>query len=376
MARIRSTHPGQWTDEDFVECSPLARLLCLGLRNEADDKGIFEWKPKGMKMRLLPADNADVDGLLAELVANNQIKGFEHQGKKYGAIRNFRKYQSPKTPNDVYPIPDDFRIYVGLKAKKKGTTSENGTDKDGPISETQDDNEGSISEMGGKTPEQMEEEGGRRKEEGDSTSSGEPEISTEASETSPPPPDDAVEGKAEGSEADDKTGANEPDGLNIPESLRRPAPLEAKDFIGLFDDLIETHFGANKRRPWPNQGDYTTAKTWLDNGADLALVENVVGAAMAGMAGRGKEPPGTLSYLTKAVAGAIKGAKEPLPDVAATRGAQGPGLHVDAEQSKWAARLQGYREKGFWLASYGPEPGQPGCEVPAKLLEKEQTDEK
>ena len=31
MARIRSLHPGQWTDEAFVQCSAFARLLALGL---------------------------------------------------------------------------------------------------------------------------------------------------------------------------------------------------------------------------------------------------------------------------------------------------------------------------------------------------------
>lgn len=54
MARIRSTHPGQWTDEGFISCSPLARLLCLGIRNGADDQGIFEWKPATLNLRLLP----------------------------------------------------------------------------------------------------------------------------------------------------------------------------------------------------------------------------------------------------------------------------------------------------------------------------------
>ena len=58
MARIRSLHPGQWTDEAFVAVSPLARLLALGLRNEADDEGVFPWKPVTLRMRLLPADNA------------------------------------------------------------------------------------------------------------------------------------------------------------------------------------------------------------------------------------------------------------------------------------------------------------------------------
>lgn len=113
-ARIRSVFPSQWTDEDFVSCSFAARLLSIALRNEADDNGIFEWKPLALKMRLFPADNVDMPGLLAELIANNQVVSYEIDGRKYGAIRNFRKWQRPKSPNSIHPIPDHFRNYVGL----------------------------------------------------------------------------------------------------------------------------------------------------------------------------------------------------------------------------------------------------------------------
>jgi len=114
MSRIRSTHPEQWTDEDFVELSFAARLLTLAIRNECDDKGIFEWKPKRIKMRLFPCDNVDVKILLSELVEFNQCIQFEVDGKHYGAVRNFRKYQRPKKPNDIHPITDEMAEYVGL----------------------------------------------------------------------------------------------------------------------------------------------------------------------------------------------------------------------------------------------------------------------
>lgn len=108
MARIRSVHPGQWTDEDFVQMSPMARLLTLAIRNEADDHGIFEWKPITIKMRLMPVDNVDIGELLAEMEAHNQVRRFESGGRQYGAIRNFTKYQKPKSPSYTYPTPTDF----------------------------------------------------------------------------------------------------------------------------------------------------------------------------------------------------------------------------------------------------------------------------
>lgn len=114
MARIRSLHPQQWTDEKFVVCSPLARLLALGLRNEADDQGIFEWKPKVLRMRLLPADNVDIDALMAELVESEQVHQFSVADKSYGAIRNFLKYQRPKAAKALHPLPAALRTFVGI----------------------------------------------------------------------------------------------------------------------------------------------------------------------------------------------------------------------------------------------------------------------
>lgn len=115
MARIRSIHPGLFTDEAWVSCSPLARVLIIGLWTEADDQGIFEWKPLTIKMRLLAVDQVDVSALLDELVRNKLIQSFEHGDKKYGAIRNFQKYQRPKKPNYIHPVPNHLRTYLGMK---------------------------------------------------------------------------------------------------------------------------------------------------------------------------------------------------------------------------------------------------------------------
>jgi len=114
MSRIRSLHPGFFTDERLVETSVEARLLCLGLGVEADDKGIFEWKPVTLKMRLFPADNIDVVARLTELVEAGVIMMYEIDGRKYGAIRKFRKHQRPKTPNSIHPITPEVGNYVGL----------------------------------------------------------------------------------------------------------------------------------------------------------------------------------------------------------------------------------------------------------------------
>ena len=114
MARIRSVHPGFFTDERLVATSMGARLFFIGLCVESDDKGIFEWKPLTLKMKIFPGDNVDIEAFLSELSTAEAICAYEIDGRKYGAIRNFRKFQKPKTPNDIHPITEEIGNYIAL----------------------------------------------------------------------------------------------------------------------------------------------------------------------------------------------------------------------------------------------------------------------
>ncbi|WP_294312785.1 hypothetical protein [uncultured Sphingomonas sp.] len=124
MARIRSIHPGLWTDEAFVSLTPYARLLFMGIWTECDDMGSFEWSPLKLKMRLLPADNIDAAALMAELQAADAIMAYDEGGKRYGAVRNFCQYQRPKKPNSIYPQTEAVRKYVGTEARSTRDGSE------------------------------------------------------------------------------------------------------------------------------------------------------------------------------------------------------------------------------------------------------------
>ncbi|BAI95829.1 hypothetical protein Sj15T_01680 [Sphingobium sp. TA15] len=115
MARIRSVHPGLWTDERFASVTPLARLLFIGIWNECDDMGSFEWSPLKLKMRLLPADNADAGALLDELAGAGCIMRYQIDGRELGAVRNFALFQRPKKPNSLYPQTPEVRKYCAHK---------------------------------------------------------------------------------------------------------------------------------------------------------------------------------------------------------------------------------------------------------------------
>lgn len=147
MSRIRSIHPGLWTDEEFVTLSPMARLLLIGMWNECDDKGTFVWSPLQLKMRVLPADNVDAAALLGEIETAGFVMKYEVGGKNYGAVRNFTKFQRPKKPNDIHPTTAQIRAFVGYSGEPE-------TDNPAEVP----DQFPTPSEI---AP-QMEEEGGRR----------------------------------------------------------------------------------------------------------------------------------------------------------------------------------------------------------------------
>jgi hypothetical protein len=114
VSRIRSIHPGLWTDEAFVSLSPYARLLFIGMWNECDDKGLFPWSPLKLKMRVLPADTVDAAELLVEIEAAGLIQSYTWCGKPFGAVRNFTKYQRPKAPNDIHPASAEILLFAGM----------------------------------------------------------------------------------------------------------------------------------------------------------------------------------------------------------------------------------------------------------------------
>jgi hypothetical protein len=137
MPRIRSLHPGQWTDADFCKLKPIARLLCLGLRNIADDHGVFIWDPYEIKIALLPVDNADIPVLLRDLYRTGTVLKFRCDGRFYGQLRNFITYQKPQKPKYAHPWP---KVAQEFAVKD---TSRNGFSNKTP-GEGQDNTEGSA----------------------------------------------------------------------------------------------------------------------------------------------------------------------------------------------------------------------------------------
>jgi hypothetical protein len=130
-----------------MEMSMPAKAAWPLLWTECDDQGVFEWKPVVLKARLLPADNLDFADVLEEYLRLGAVLKYEVDGRSFGAVRNFQKYQRPKKPNSIHPLPQEYRKFCGSSSSSsEPVPNQCGT--------------------GRENPPQMEDEGGRMEDEG------------------------------------------------------------------------------------------------------------------------------------------------------------------------------------------------------------------
>ncbi|WP_296187849.1 DnaT-like ssDNA-binding domain-containing protein [Pseudomonas sp. UBA1879] len=114
MARIRSIKPEFWTSEQVMECSPLARLLFIGIWNFCDDAGNHPLSPKTLKALVFPGDDVtstQVAGLVDELESNGLLSIYAHSAKLYLHVNGWhhQKIDKPtiKHPAFTAPITDE-----------------------------------------------------------------------------------------------------------------------------------------------------------------------------------------------------------------------------------------------------------------------------
>lgn len=153
MPKGRHLKPDFFTDKNIVGMSPLARLLYQGLWCYAYDCGHLDDEPIELKMRILPADNCDVDALLDEIVWNKRIvrdDGIIYLPKLRGHGRIDKRYEtvcdackepathavttqgdpSPETPNTTGSLRDHA---VTTKGSRRDHAVDGDGDGDGEV---------------------------------------------------------------------------------------------------------------------------------------------------------------------------------------------------------------------------------------------------
>lgn len=96
--RIRSVKPQLFQHEglnDLEAANPGLHVILtfIGLFTQADGEGLFEWKPRTLKLHILPFVEYDQAAALQKLCDAGHILYYKFEGKEYGKIINFTKHQ-------------------------------------------------------------------------------------------------------------------------------------------------------------------------------------------------------------------------------------------------------------------------------------------
>jgi hypothetical protein len=97
MARIRTIKPGFFRHEELyllekATALPM-RISFAGLWTVADREGRFKWRPKEIKLDVLPFDEVDMEDVLDKLFEAGFILKYCVDGKYYGYIPSFLEHQ-------------------------------------------------------------------------------------------------------------------------------------------------------------------------------------------------------------------------------------------------------------------------------------------
>jgi len=103
--RARNIKPGFFKNEDLAECDLQARVLFIGLWCMADREGRLEYRPKRIKIEVLPYDNCNIEKLINQLHEKKFIKLYTVSNENYIEILNFGKHQNCHIKEAASTIP-------------------------------------------------------------------------------------------------------------------------------------------------------------------------------------------------------------------------------------------------------------------------------
>lgn len=124
MGRIRTVKPELFTHEDLFEAEqetglPL-RIAFVGLFTCADREGRFKWRPRTLKLAVLPHDQVDFSRVLDALITRGfLVKYASESGEEIGLIPTFKKHQvinNRETPSDL-PAPPANLDLTGISTR-------------------------------------------------------------------------------------------------------------------------------------------------------------------------------------------------------------------------------------------------------------------
>jgi hypothetical protein len=113
MARIRTVKPELFRHEALFEAEqqsklPL-RLAYIGLFTACDREGRFKWKPRALKLDVLPYDQIDFSRVLDALVTHGFIVKYQNEGDEFGCIPTWSQHQviNNRESTSLLPSPEE-----------------------------------------------------------------------------------------------------------------------------------------------------------------------------------------------------------------------------------------------------------------------------
>ena len=109
MTRIRTVKPDLFKHEDLYEAEmtshlPL-RMAFIALFSCCDREGRFCWRPRRLKIEMLPYDDVDMTQILDALVIHGFIKKYQCSGEWYGCITSWLRHQRVNQREPESEIP-------------------------------------------------------------------------------------------------------------------------------------------------------------------------------------------------------------------------------------------------------------------------------
>jgi hypothetical protein len=108
MARIRSIKPEFWTSGQIIECSPMTRLLFIGLWNFCDDAGRMPFRPKQIKAQIFPADDLSADAvrrMIDELSTNGLVVIYAVEEQEFLQVTGWHHQKIDRPNRSTIPPP-------------------------------------------------------------------------------------------------------------------------------------------------------------------------------------------------------------------------------------------------------------------------------
>lgn len=124
MARIRTVKPELFKHEDLYDLEETSglpiRVAFIGLFTCCDREGRFKWRPRTLKLDVLPHDNVDFSRVLDALGTRGFIRKYEVEGEEYGVIPTFSKHQvinNRESDSDI-PAPAESS-YISIASTRE-----------------------------------------------------------------------------------------------------------------------------------------------------------------------------------------------------------------------------------------------------------------